>query len=280
MENTKKSSRVESMFPDDAREYMDEHKEGSYTLLDVRQPAEYEEAHLPGAKLVPLPQLADSLQELNTENPLIVYCAMGVRSLTAAELLSHQGFREVYNLVGGIEAWEDRPAEGPVGFHLKLIRGDETPEEILTLAYQMEEGLRNFHQMVKDKTTDSEVADLLTHLIRAEESHKRRVLELRSQYGLSPEEDSGEGTSSDSTWMEGGFNASEFMKKNEHLLGTVLGVLNVAMMIETQALDLYLQMANESANENTKKVLFQIAGEEKGHLAALGRLLEEKLGSS
>jgi len=64
---------VESIEPDEAREFMARHPEGSYTLLDVRQSGEYEQEHLPGAKLVPLPNLADSLKELDPLKPIIVY---------------------------------------------------------------------------------------------------------------------------------------------------------------------------------------------------------------
>ena len=64
---------VESIEPDEAREFMARHPEGSYTLLDVRQSGEYEQEHLPGAKLVPLPNLADSLKELDPRKPIIVY---------------------------------------------------------------------------------------------------------------------------------------------------------------------------------------------------------------
>jgi rhodanese-related sulfurtransferase len=64
---------VESMEPDQARDFMARHPEGSYTLLDVRQPGEYEQEHLPGAKLVPLPNLTDSLKELDPQKPIIVY---------------------------------------------------------------------------------------------------------------------------------------------------------------------------------------------------------------
>jgi len=49
------------------------------------------------------------------------------------------------------------------------------------------------------------------------------------------------------------------------------------MMLETQALDLYLRFADKSTNAETKTILFKIAREEKAHLAALGRLLEETI---
>jgi len=64
---------VANLDPDAARAFISDHKEGTYTLLDVRQPGEYEKARIPGAKLLPLPQLADRLKELDPERPVIAY---------------------------------------------------------------------------------------------------------------------------------------------------------------------------------------------------------------
>ncbi len=64
---------AESMNADEARKFMDEHQEGEYTLLDVRQPGEYKDSHIPGAKLVPIAQLGDRLNELDPDKPVVVY---------------------------------------------------------------------------------------------------------------------------------------------------------------------------------------------------------------
>ncbi len=74
MANLKKLFKpVKSITADAARSFIAEHEEGTYTLLDVRQPAEYEKMHIPGAKLVPLPELKDSSRQLDSGRPLIVY---------------------------------------------------------------------------------------------------------------------------------------------------------------------------------------------------------------
>jgi rhodanese-related sulfurtransferase len=64
---------VRSMDTGEARAYIGEHKEGTFTLLDVRQPGEYEKARIPGAKLIPLPELSNRLAELDREKPTLVY---------------------------------------------------------------------------------------------------------------------------------------------------------------------------------------------------------------
>ena len=64
---------VKNMDAEEARTFMETHEEGTYTLLDVRQLREYEDSRIPGALLIPLPQLSDRLGELDPEKPVIVY---------------------------------------------------------------------------------------------------------------------------------------------------------------------------------------------------------------
>ncbi len=64
---------VDGLDPNQAREFIKNHREGSYTLLDVRQPREYEEEHIPGATLIPLPELRDAMDKLDPDKPVIVY---------------------------------------------------------------------------------------------------------------------------------------------------------------------------------------------------------------
>ena len=64
---------VNSIHNEAAKKFMAERPEGSYTLLDVRQPGEYEAGHIPGAKLIPLPSLKDQLDQLDKQKPVLVY---------------------------------------------------------------------------------------------------------------------------------------------------------------------------------------------------------------
>jgi rhodanese-related sulfurtransferase len=58
---------------DQFQSFVEANSEGSYTILDVRQPSEYEGARIPGSQLVPLPTLNERLQELDPEKPIIAY---------------------------------------------------------------------------------------------------------------------------------------------------------------------------------------------------------------
>lgn len=74
-------------------------------VVDVREPWEYRQGHVPGALLMPLGQLSMRLGELDVEKPVAVICATGNRSQSASALLGQKGFKTVYNVVGGTTLW-------------------------------------------------------------------------------------------------------------------------------------------------------------------------------
>ncbi|MES2218019.1 MAG: rhodanese-like domain-containing protein [Pseudomonadota bacterium] len=75
-----------------------------FMILDVRDPWEYQERNL-GGHLIPLKELPDRLNELDKNQQIIVHCQMGGRSSRATAFLLEQGFKKVFNLRGGIQAW-------------------------------------------------------------------------------------------------------------------------------------------------------------------------------
>jgi len=83
-------------------------------VLDVRTEAEYDDAHVPGAILVPLAELADRIGEVPQGAPLAVICKTGARSQRACELLATQGY-DVANVAGGTLAWIDSGHEVATG---------------------------------------------------------------------------------------------------------------------------------------------------------------------
>ncbi len=75
------------------------------TVVDVREPWEFRQGHVPGARPIPLGELAGRLGELDPATPVAVICATGNRSQSAAALLGRQGFKTVYNIRGGTLGW-------------------------------------------------------------------------------------------------------------------------------------------------------------------------------
>ena len=82
-------------------------------VLDVRNPDEYAEGRLAGAVLIPVKKLSHQLDQLprDKNTPLLVYCAGGVRSRTAAKFLEKKGYKNIYDLREGMWGWrkEKRP---------------------------------------------------------------------------------------------------------------------------------------------------------------------------
>ncbi len=66
-------TQVKSIQTSQAKQMMDEQPSGSYTLLDVREPAEYEQGHIPGSVLIPLSHLPARMQEIDPDKPLVAY---------------------------------------------------------------------------------------------------------------------------------------------------------------------------------------------------------------
>ncbi len=78
------------------------------TLLDVRTEEEYDSAHIEGTILIPVSELGNRTEELNKSGKIVVYCRSGHRSAIASGILIEHGFEEVYNVLGGINGWEER----------------------------------------------------------------------------------------------------------------------------------------------------------------------------
>jgi len=74
-------------------------------ILDVREPWEYSMAKIEGSVLIPLGTLPQSLDKLDRNTEIVAHCHQGMRSADAVGFLLQQGFTNVKNLVGGIDAW-------------------------------------------------------------------------------------------------------------------------------------------------------------------------------
>jgi rhodanese-related sulfurtransferase len=89
-----------------ALELSEKLKNGQHPLvLDVRQPEEYREGHIVGAKLVPLGELRQRMAELPKDKEIVCVCASGSRSQSATKMLFEAGYN-VINMNGGMSTWQ------------------------------------------------------------------------------------------------------------------------------------------------------------------------------
>ena len=79
--------------------------ENKIVILDVRETEEFSSAHIPGAVLIPLGQLAERCNELDADEEIYVICRSGGRSNQACHILTENGFSQVYNVVPGMSEW-------------------------------------------------------------------------------------------------------------------------------------------------------------------------------
>ncbi len=79
-----------------------------YFILDVRSKEEFDSGHIEGAYLIPVSELENRLAELPQDKPIIVYCRSGSRSTSAANILLEKGFKEIFNMTGGITEWQSK----------------------------------------------------------------------------------------------------------------------------------------------------------------------------
>ena len=78
------------------------------TLLDVREPHEWDIVRIENARLTPLSNFENFIPELNAEDEIYLYCYKGKRSMTALKKLREQGFKNLHSLAGGIDTWAEK----------------------------------------------------------------------------------------------------------------------------------------------------------------------------
>ena len=80
-------------------------------VIDVREVDEFASGHISGATLIPLGELPSRVDEIPTDKPVIMVCRSGNRSGQAYNFLTKQGFDNVHNMTGGMNAWQSAGLE-------------------------------------------------------------------------------------------------------------------------------------------------------------------------
>lgn len=273
---------VETIGPDEAREKIKGKSPEEICILDVRLPKEYERGHIPGAVLIPIAQLPERLDDLAPETPTIVYCAIGGRSRAGASILQDAGYKEVYNLKGGFNLWNGLSAPGPPETGMAYFKDVDNAEDILLLAWSMEEGTRRFYEKMTDISEADDVREIYGGLAKVEVNHQRTISELYHELA---------GTSADTSTpfytkyvpedemeqlMEGQMKLGEVISWASGR--SVIDVLEFAIGLEAKLYDLYMRMQEKYTEPPANTVYSKLAAEEKQHLDLFVDLLEKKLG--
>lgn len=268
---------VINIFPDDLEDLRRRTRERDYELLDVRQPAEYGENHIPGARLIPLPEIEDRLNELDPERDLVVYCRSGGRSAVAAALIKDAGPRtgRIYNLIGGITGYEGKNLKDVP--HLELFPRDLTMVQTLYRAMNMEKGAFVFYNEVAREYVGTELGKMIEELGGMEETHARSIYNYWTRHDRSHCEETFEQlfTRLDGRIMEGGKPVAAWLAKlGKDPQDRQLRILELACEIEYYAYDLYRGLANRSRNEEAARTYLFLAEQEKAHVRVISKALQ------
>jgi len=266
----------ETLTAEEFDDYLKHHKEKDYLLIDVRQKSEYELGHIPGAKLMPLTEVETKLFSLPAERDLIFYCHNGGRSQWAASLAGEAEVCEknVYHLMGGLLA---RSATTLQGYpKVQIFDRAQEPEQLLTIAMDLEKGAWRFYQYSMDKFVDAPIHQTFEQLSIAERGHAKLIYGLFQKLKSNPPPFDKLYNSLKGEILEGGQSFKEACNKLDEVAANGCPeILDLALAIEYAAYDLYRVMAEVNDIPEARETFMAIAQAEKGHMRALARAIEK-----
>jgi sulfur-carrier protein adenylyltransferase/sulfurtransferase len=266
---------IKDLTPEALRDFMRHHHEREYALIDVRQPGEYEQSHIPGARLLPLPELIQTMATLPADKQLVFYCHSGGRSMAAASMVADEeiGSRELINLNGGMLAWDGGVASNYP--NVQLFNRQTGPADMLRTAMNLEKGALNFYTHVSEHYQGQPWVDVFTNLAKAEIGHARTVFHFLRK--IESEEDDFDtvfdGLSGEV--LEGGMKLSTALENLSAIKTRIcLRIIETALKIEYAAFDLYRTMADRVCATDAQEAFITIAQAEKAHMQALAKAID------
>lgn len=195
-------------------------------------------------------------------------------------MLLGAGLKNVYSMEGGIRAWKGMVAHGPPEAGMAYFSPAADAEEIVALAWSLEEGSRFFYQGVSDHfSDDKEAREMFNWLVSAEKNHERHLLETyESLTGGPPDFARLRAKFSDSmsgTVMEGGIVVKEALAwiKDKGVAES----LEMAIAMEVNAYDLYIKMSKTIEDTKAQQIFKKLSEEEQVHLKKLAGLLDKRV---
>lgn len=265
---------VKELFPDELRDLLAGFMEEEYLLIDVRQPQEYAMGHLPGALHVPLVELDAHIDAIAAVEHKIFYCLVGGRSMHASFMaVQAYNLTNVYNLVGGIRAWEGHiVANLP---RLRVFPRDMTLNESLLTGMNLEKGAERFYQQLYDFFDGTELADSISRLADAESVHARILydhLDAETRKNVGGFEELFDKL--DGALLEGGESTEVALTQAKQLKGLgEIAVLELALSVELEAHDLYRNLATRTSDKVLREAFLELATHENSHAQAVSSLI-------
>ena len=260
---------------------MQSHHEREFVLVDVRQPEEYIEGHIPGARLIPLNELESCAEELAllAERCVIFYCRGGARSARAsawARLVLK--LPTVCNLLGGFKGWAGYALVDFPRLAAFDLKG--TGEVLLRQALELEKGTHRLYAQIAAEYSSGVVFDTVFQLVDAELAHGQAVHQLLTE--LAPQNQQSfelAFAALPGSVIENGMSFDSVVNRARDLGPRgEMALLELALEIELGAYDLYKKLATLAISDTAQHALNELAQQEKGHagwvLQAIGKIAE------
>ena len=263
-------TQFEVLLPAQLEQYRQTHHEKEYVLLDVREPDEYKESHIPGARLMPITELVRNIDGLPDNRDLIFYCQSGARSMAAAAMVLEEEIssEKIYNLSGGLLNWEGRlAADYP---KIQVFDAAAGLHNLLVTAMDLEKGAQRFYIAVRDRTAETNLRQTFDTLSKAEIGHAKMIYAIWKKIEAHPlafDEFFG-GLQGDI--LEGGTPLADAIQRiSEVSHSACLPIIEMALSIEYAAFDLYRGMADNAADHDARNAFLSLAQAEKKHMRTL-----------
>lgn len=289
---------IESISPQALRDYMAARPEGSYVLVDVRQPEEYRQEHIPGARLVPVGELARLLATLDPAQDHVFYCRSGGRSAAAAVMAAESGRfaapslgmggsdatggGRILNLTGGMNAWSAGPGQAVANSpRIQVFAGVRSMEELLRRALDMEKAAHLLYTRVRAAGPKPAVCALMDRLIGVELAHAKVVYHhLAQRWDADAHGDATRGPlppfdalfeALEGRVLEGGMAVADLEPwLRDAASGDCLDIAELALEVEMNAYDLYRTLADEARRGSglgglAERAFLDLATQEKTH---------------
>jgi len=184
----------------------------------------------------------------------------------------------MFSMAGGMKAWKGFVAGGPPEAGMAYFPSTARPDELIALAWSLEEGSRRFYGAVAGSLQDQEAMSFFQGLAGAEAGHEATLLALYQEVtgdrlaakipdkflsGVVPGE-----------VMEGGMRVEQALEWTRGR--SISDILDLSMALESYSYDLYLKMERTLTDGHARRVFLVLAGEEAKHLESMAALIEKR----
>lgn len=263
-----------NIIPEEMKAFQQKNREHDYALIDVRQEAEYQSVHIPGAKLIPLDLLEDRMDELPRDREIFFYCRSGVRSQAAciSALSSDHSFKKITNMTGGILAWQGHALTGMP--KIEVFQNDLSESRLLFKSMDLEKAAEQFYEYLLQHHPDPRYIDAVTQLANAEVAHAKTIYEYwkHTVDDPTPFEILYQGLGGEI--LEGGEPLEQAISRiDSGESKTCMNLMEMALIIELSAYDLYRSMADQHEDASARQAFLHLAQMEKNHIQTVADIM-------